>query len=49
MPGGGKVVVLIKTYKCLLWMIFCIAGSYQGRVRLVSGANSLLLLCKHLL
>lgn len=49
MPGGGKVVVLINTYKCLLWMIFCIAGSYQGRLRLVSGADSLLLLCKHLL
>jgi len=49
MPGGGKVVVLINTYKCLLWMIFCIAGSYQGILRLVNGANSLLLLCKHLL
>jgi len=49
MPGGGKVVVLINTCKCLLWMIFCIAGSYQDILRLVSGANSLLLLCKHLL
>lgn len=49
MPGGGEVVVLINTCKCLLWMIFCIAGSYQGILRLVSGANYLLLLCKRLL
>jgi hypothetical protein len=49
MPGGGKVVVLINTYKCLLWMIFCIEGTYQGIIRLVSGANSLLILCRHLL